>query len=265
MMARGELLEGRVAIVTGGGGEIGTAICRTFAAEGAKVMVLDISQEKAAATADAIRAEGGKASALAVDVTDAASVQSAVARTIETYGKITTLANVAATVTPAGTVETLALEDWNKAWAVNVTGAFLMCKFAIPEMRKAGGGAIVNIASSHAHIGVPKRIAYCSTKGAVLQFTKVLAIDHAADGIRVNSISPGAIDTLRGALQRFPTREAANAAKGPSYLLNRTGQTQEIADGAVYLASDMSSFMTGTDLLIDGGYLAFKGSLTHPA
>ena len=264
-MARGELLNGRVALITGGGGEIGSAISRTFAAEGASVMVLDISQEKADAIAEAIRQAGGKAAALQTDITQPEAVKAAVARTVETFGKLTTLANVAATVTPAGTVETLDLEHWNRAWAVNVTGAFLMCKFAIPEMRKAGGGAIVNIASSHAHIGVPKRIAYCSTKGAVLQFTKVLAIDHAEDGIRVNSISPGAIDTLRGALQRFPSREAANAAKGPSYLLNRTGQAQEIADGALYLASDMSSFMTGTDLLIDGGYLAFKGSLTHPA
>lgn len=264
-MARGELLQGRVAIVTGGGGEIGGAISRSFAAEGASVLVLDISEEKAAAVADAIRAGGGAACALQADITDPEQAREAVARAVDTYGRVTTLANVAATITPAGTVETLDLDHWNKAWSVNVTGAFLMCKFAIPEMRKAGGGAIVNIASSHAHIGVPKRIAYCATKGAVLQFTKVLAIDHAEDGIRVNSISPGAIDTLRGALQRFPSREAANAAKGPSYLLNRTGQAQEIADGAVYLASDMSSFMTGTDLLIDGGYLAFKGSLTHPA
>ena len=264
-MARGELLNGRVAIVTGGGGEIGGAISRLFASEGAAVFVLDISQEKADAVVADIRSAGGQAAACQADITQPDSARAAVAKAVETFGKVTTLANVAATVTPAGTVETLSLEDWNRAWQVNVTGSFLMCKFAVPEMRKAGGGAIVNIASSHAHIGVPRRAAYCATKGAVLQFTKVLAIDHAEDGIRVNSISPGAIDTLRGALQRFPSREAANAAKGPSYLLNRTGQAREIADGALYLASDMSSFMTGSDLLIDGGYLAFKGSLTHPA
>ena len=264
-MPRGNLLEGRVAIVTGGGGEIGGAISRLFAREGARVMVLDISQEKAQAVADDIAAEGGTAAARAADVTDPASVEAAVADCVARFGKVTTLLNVAATLTPAGSVETLSLEHWNKAWAVNVTGGFLMCKYTIPEMRKAGGGTIVNIASSHAHIGVPKRPAYCATKGAVLQLTKVLAIDHGPDNIRVNSISPGAIDTLRAALQRFPSREAANAAKGPSYLLNRTGQAAEIADGALYLSCDMSSFMTGTDLLIDGGYLAFKGSLTHPA
>ena len=232
-MASHHLLEGRVAIISGGGGEIGGAMSSLFAHEGARVFVLDISLEKAQATADAIAADGGEAVAFAADITDPAQAQG--------------------------------LDHWNRAWAVNVTGAFLMCKYTIPEMRRAGGGAIVNIASSHAHIGVPQRPAYCATKGAVLQLTKVLAIDHAGDGIRANSISPGAIDTLRAALQRFPSREAANAAKGPSYLLNRTGQAREIADGALYLASDLSSFVTGTDLLIDGGYLAFKGSLTHPA
>ncbi len=264
-MASHHLLEGRVAIISGGGGEIGGAMSSLFAHEGARVFVLDLSLEKAQATADAIAADGGEAMAFSADITDPAQAQGAVAACVARFGKVTTLANVAASLTPAGTVETLSLEHWNRAFAVNVTGGFLMCKYAIPEMRKAGGGAIVNIASSHAHIGVPQRPAYCATKGAVLQLTKVLAIDHAADGIRANSISPGAIDTLRAALQRFPSREAANAAKGPSYLLNRTGQAREIADGALYLASDLSSFVTGTDLLIDGGYLAFKGSLTHPA
>ncbi len=264
-MAAGHLLEGRVAIVSGGGGEIGGAISSLFAHEGARVFVLDVSMEKAQASVDAIAADGGEAMAFSADITDPEQAKGAVAACVARFGKVTNLLNVAAALTPGGTVETLSIEDWNRAFAVNVTGGFLMCKYAIPEMRRAGGGAIVNIASSHAHIGVPKRPAYCASKGAVLQLTKVLAIDHAADGIRVNSISPGAIDTLRAALQRFPSREAANAAKGPSYLLNRTGQAREIADGALYLCSDLSSFVTGTDLLIDGGYLAFKGSLTHPA
>jgi NAD(P)-dependent dehydrogenase (short-subunit alcohol dehydrogenase family) len=112
---------------------------------------------------------------------------------------------------------------------------------------------------------VPKRAPYCTSKAGVLQLTKIIAIDFGPDGIRANTISPGAIDTERAALQRFPSREAANAAKGPSYLVSRTGQADEIAAGAMFLSSDQSSFITGTDLLIDGGYCAFKGTLTHPA
>jgi NAD(P)-dependent dehydrogenase (short-subunit alcohol dehydrogenase family) len=264
-MATEGLLQGTVALVTGGGGEIGSAICHRFAGEGASVMVVDLVLAKAQAIADAIRHEGFTAAAMAADVTDAEQAKAAVQRTAETFGKLTSLVNVAATITPAGTVETLSLEDWTNAWSVNVTGIFLMCKFAVPAIRAAGGGAIVNIASSHGRIAVPKRPAYCTTKAAVMQLSKCLAVDHAGDNIRVNSISPGAIDTLRGALQRFPSREAANAAKGPWYLLNRTGKAREIADGALYLTSDLSSFVTGTDLLIDGGFLAFKGSLTSPA
>ena len=263
-MAAAHMLEGRVAIVTGGGGEIGSAIALRFAAEGASVLVADVSAEKAEAVASAIAADGGTVSAIALDVTNHAQCQAAVATAVQTFGKVTTLANVAATITPQGTVETLSFDDWRSAFNVNLDGMFLMCKYAVPEMRKAGGGAIVNIASSHGHIGMPRRPAYCSSKAAVLQFTKCLAIDFGADNIRANSISPGAIDTLRAALQRFNSREEANKAKGPAYLVGRTGKTEEIAAGAVFLASDESSFMTGTDMLIDGGYMAFKGTTTNP-
>ena len=263
-MAAASMLEGRVAIVTGGGGEIGGAIARRFAAEGAAVLVADVSLEKAAKVADDISAEGGKARPLALDVTDHAQCAQAVSAAVQEFGKLTTLANVAATVTPQGTVETLSFDDWRTAFHVNLDGMFLMCKHAVPEMRKAGGGAIINIASSHGHIGMPRRPAYCSSKAAVLQFTKCLAIDFGADNIRANSISPGAIDTLRAALQRFGSREEANRAKGPAYLVGRTGKTEEIAAGAAFLASDESSFMTGTDMLLDGGYMAFKGTTTNP-
>ena len=263
-MAAAQMLEGRVAIVTGGGGEIGSAIARRFATEGAAVLVADISADKAAATVSAIESNGGNAHPLALDVTRAEQCEQAVAEAVERFGKLTTLANVAATVTPQGTVETLSYDDWRSAFKVNLDGMFWMCKFAVPEMRKAGGGAIVNIASSHGHIGMPRRPAYCSSKAAVLQFTKCLAIDFGTDNIRANSISPGAIDTLRAALQRFKSREEANAAKGPAYLVGRTGKTEEIAAGAAFLASEEAAFMTGTDMLIDGGYMAFKGTTTNP-
>ncbi len=263
-MAKPFLLEGRTAIVTGGGGEIGSAISRRFAAEGAAVMVADISLEKAQGIAGEITAQGGSASAMALDVRDPAQCQALVNETVRRFGTLTTLVNVAAAATPLGSVEELSLEDWRSAFDVNLTGMFLMCKFSVPEMRRAGGGTIVNIASSHGHIGMPRRPAYCSSKGAVLQLTKCLAIDFGGDNIRANSISPGAIDTLRAALQRFKSRAEANAAKGPAYLVGRTGKTEEIAAGAVFLSSDESTFMTGTDLLLDGGYLAFKGTTAHP-
>lgn len=258
------LLAGRVAIVTGGGGEIGGAIARRFAREGACVVVADLDLAKAAKTADAIAALGGQAAARALDVCDADSCAGAVAFAVERFGKLTTLANVAATVTPLGDVEKLSLEHWNRALQVNLTGMFLMCKHAASAMRDAGGGAIVSIASSHGHIGMPGRPAYCATKAAVLQLSKCVAIDFAPYKIRANTISPGAIDTERAALQRFASREEANRAKGPAYLVGRTGSVDEIAAGATFLVSEESSFMTGTDMLIDGGYLAFKGTTTNP-
>jgi NAD(P)-dependent dehydrogenase (short-subunit alcohol dehydrogenase family) len=237
------LLAGRVALVTGGGGEIGTAVCHRFAQEGAAVVVGDISLEKAEKVADEINRNGGKSVAVRLDVSDPDSCSAAVDLAVKTFGKLTTLANVAAAATPLGDAEKLSLDDWNRAFQVNVTGQFLMSKFAVAAMRKAGGGAIVSIA-------------------AVLQLTKCLAIDFAKDNIRANTISPGAIDTERAALQRFKSREEANRAKGPAYLVGRTGKVEEIAAGATYLASDESSFMTGTDLLLDGGYMAFKGAGT---
>lgn len=254
-------LVGRVALVTGAGGEIGGAIAARYAREGACVVVGDLRLDAAQAQAAAIAGRGGRAVAVKLDVSDADSCRMSVAAACEALGKLNILVNVAAAVTPDGTVETLSLEDWNKALAVNLTGAFLMSKFAVPAIRAAGGGSIINIASQLGQIGVPRRAPYSTTKAALIHFTKCLAGDHARDGIRVNSLSPGAIDTARS-LRRFASREEANKERGPSYLLGRTGDVEEVAAGALFLASDESSFMTGADLLIDGGYLAFKGGLS---
>lgn len=262
-MGASQSLAGRVALITGGGGEIGGAIARRFAREGACVAVADVRLEAAQDVAQSIMDEGGQALALHLDVAQEASCASAVADTAARFGKLTTLVNVAAAVTPDGTAETLSLAEWNKALAVNLTGPFLMSKYSIPRMREAGGGAIVNIASQLGQIGVPRRAPYSTTKAALIQLTTCLACDHAEDGVRVNSLSPGAIDTARS-LRRFGTREVANRVRGPLYLLKRTGTVDEIAAGAVFLASDESSFMTGADLLIDGGYLAFKGGAATP-
>lgn len=249
-------LQGKVALITGGGGEIGSAIARRFAAEGAGVAVADLEPAKASEAARAIPGAQG----FAVDVADEASAKEAVARTITAFGKLTTLVNVAAAVTPDGTAETLSLAEWNKAIGVNLTGAFLMCKFAVPEMRRAGGGSIINIASQLGHLGVPLRAPYCTTKAALIHFTRILAMDHAGDNIRANTISPGFILTERSSA-RSGGKDKARARMGPLHLTNRPGEPQEIASGAVYLASDEAAFVTGTDLLIDGGYVAFKGRM----
>jgi NAD(P)-dependent dehydrogenase (short-subunit alcohol dehydrogenase family) len=253
-------LTGRVALITGGGGEIGGAIARRFVEAGAAVALADVRRDAAEQIASDITAAGGQAVAVRTNVSVAEDAERAVRHAIEAFGKLTTLVNVAATVTPDGTVETLSLADWNEALAVNLTGAFLMCKYAVPEIRKAGGGTIINIASQLGQIGVGGRAPYTTSKAGLIQLTKCLAIDHAADGIRANTLSPGGVDTAR-ILRRFKSREDANRARGPAYLLGRPGRADEIAAGALFLASEESSFMTGADLLLDGGYLAFKGPL----
>jgi len=259
-MAADGRLAGRVALITGGGGEIGGAIARLFAREGASVAIADLDPGKAEDVARRIADVGGSARAFGADVAEEASAKSAVDCTIEAFGTLTTLVNVAATVTPDGTVETLSLEQWNRALAVNLTGAFLMCKFAVPELRRAGGGSIINIASQLGHLGVPSRAPYCTTKAALIHFTRILAMDHAADNIRANTISPGFILTERSSA-RVGGKERARIINGPRHLLNRPGEPEEIAAGALYLAGDESSFVTATDLLIDGGYIAFKGKI----
>ena len=250
-------LPGRVALITGGGGEIGSAIARRFAAEGASVAIADIEPAKAESVAKAI---GAGAQALEVDVADETSAQAAVERTLAAFGRLNTLVNVAAAVTPDGTCETLSLAQWNEAIGVNLTGAFLMCKFAVPAMRRAGGGSIINIASQLGHLGVPLRSPYCTTKAALIHFTRILAMDHAGDNIRANTISPGFILTERSSA-RSGGKDQARVRMGPLHLSNRPGQPEEIASGAVYLASDEAAFVTATDLLIDGGYVAFKGRI----
>ena len=253
-------LNGRVALITGGGGEIGGAIARRFAGAGAAIAIADINRDSAETIAGEITATGGQAVAVRTNVTIEQDAERAVRHAVEAFGELTTLVNVAATVTPDGTVEMLTLEQWNDALTVNLTGAFLMCKYAVPQLRNAGGGTIINIASQLGQIGIAKRAPYTTSKAGLIQLTRCLAVDHAADGIRANSLSPGGIDTAR-ILRRFKNREEANRARGPAYLLGRPGRAEEVAAAALFLASDESSFMTGADLLLDGGYLAFKGSL----
>lgn len=256
-MAETGKLAGRAALITGGGGAIGGASARLFAEQGAFVLIADQREAEAEAVCADIREAGGRAEPFVLDVADPDQGQAAVARAVELFGGLHILVNVAAAVTPDAPVESLALEDWNRAFAVNLTGPFLMSKFAIPHMRAAGGGAIVNIASQLGTIGVPDRSAYCTTKAGLIHLTTILAAEVARDNIRVNSVSPGVIETPR-TRRRFDTLEEFQAARGPLHMLGRVGQPDEVARAVLFLASDDASFTTATDLLVDGGYLYLK-------
>lgn len=259
-MRSGDQLEGKVVLVTGGGGEIGAAIARQCILQGAGVMLADCRLDAAEAAATVLRSTGGRVSAVACDVSRPEQAEAAVAACMATFGKLTALVNTAAIQTPDGTCETLTFEQWNEALAVNLSGVFLMCKYAVPQIRDAGGGAIVNIASQLGQVGVPGRSPYSTTKAALIHLTTCLAGDHARDNIRVNSVSPGVVATTRSQA-RYGSRAAQERVRGPYHLLNRVADVDEIAAAVLFLVSDDSSFVTGTDLLVDGGYLAFKDRL----
>ena len=246
-------LAGRSAFVTGAGGAIGGAICRRFAGEGAAVMCADVSAEGARQTAAAILAAGGRAAACTCDVSSAAAVREAIDAAEKAFGRLDTLVNTAANDDPSATVVELPEDEWNRALAVNLTGVFLVCKYGIPRLVAAGGGSIVIVASQLGQVAVPRRPAYVTSKAALIQLARSLALDHAKDRIRVNTLSPGAIETNR-LLVRFGTLEAARAALTPLHPIGRLGRPEEMANGALFLASDEASFMTGADLVMDGGY-----------
>ena len=249
-------LKGKTAIVTGAGGGIGRAICVAYAEAGAAVACVDLHPGPAAETAAAIRKAGGEALVIDCDVASESATRAAVERAVGEFGALHVLVNGAAGSDPTGTVLDYDLAEWNKVFAVNVGGAFLMSKWAIPHIARAGGGSIIHIASQMGSVGAPARVAYCASKGALIQLAKVMAMDHAAQNIRVNTLSPGAVETERMVL-RAGSMESARERFGPKHVLNRLGLPQEMAPAALFLASDASSFMTGADLLVDGGYNAW--------
>jgi NAD(P)-dependent dehydrogenase (short-subunit alcohol dehydrogenase family) len=255
-MASGDYsLTGKSAVVTGAGNGIGRAIALAFAQAEANVACVDIDAKAAEATAAAASNDGVKTLAVRCDVADEADVAAAVKAILQKFPAIHVLVNGAAGYDPNGTVLDFTLSDWNRVFAVNVGGAFLMSRAILPTMVAAGGGSIIHIASQLGSVAAPRRVAYCATKGALIQLAKAMATDHAAQKIRVNTLSPGAVETER-LVKRFGDMETARRTAGPKHLLQRLGQPEEIARAAVFLASDASSFMTGADLLIDGGYNA---------
>lgn len=258
MAAAGERLSGRVVLVAGGGGEIGAAIARRCASEGAAVVVCDLSIASAEAVSQSIVESGGHSIAVRADVQSEDSCRAACDHAASVFGGLSGLVNAAAAVTPDGKVDALDVAAWRKAIDVNFTGVFLMCKYALPYLKTSPGSSIINIASSFAHIALPRRSAYCSTKAALVHFTRVLAVDYGPEGVRANTISPGPIDTARS-LRRYGTREKANAIRGRGQALGRTGDVDEVANAALFLLSSESSFITGADVRVDGGQTIFKG------
>ena len=244
-------LIGRTILITGAAGGIGRATADRAVAEGANVVLA----ERDAGLARQISADfGDTAVGIGCDVTDAISVQAAVTAALDRFGRLDGVVHNAAAPSLDDTVVDLDLLQWHLELEVSLTGAFLLGKYAVPAMGKTGG-SIVFLASQYGSVGTTTSPAYCAAKGGVVNLAKAMAVDHAAQGIRVNSLSPGPVGTSR-LLQRWPDLAAADVALGPATLLGRIARPAEIAAAAVFLLSDDASYITGTDLRVDGGFTA---------
>jgi NAD(P)-dependent dehydrogenase (short-subunit alcohol dehydrogenase family) len=243
-------LSGKVAIITGGGSGIGKAIAQAFVREGAKVVIAGRDSKRLEAAALEI---GGECLAVSADVSNAGSVEKLVSATLDRFKQINVLVNNAAVLLP-GTAESLSEEAFDQTFDINVKGLWLMSRAVLPHMRVAGGGSIVNIGSVLSMVGARNRVAYSASKGAVMAMTKAMALDHAAESIRVNCIAPGIVETEMVA--RFSTDENARKQRIAMHPMGRFGQPSEVASAAVFLASDESGWTTGSVLTIDGGYSA---------
>ena len=245
-------LQGKVALLSGGAGGIGAAEARLFTREGAAVVIGDLDEEKGRALVDEIVTSGGKAIFGRLDVLEEASWMAAVGVAVQTYGKLDVLVNNAGILRNEGLLDTTE-EIWDSVMDINAKGTFLGCKHAIPEMLRVGGGSIINISSGAGIVGSKRTTAYHASKGAVRIFTKAVAVQYARDNIRVNSVHPGPIETP---MLAFGLASAEGGVSPSSVPLGRYGQPEEIAYGVLYLASDESGFVTGSELVIDGGRTA---------
>lgn len=244
-------LEGKVALISGGARGMGAAEARLFAREGAKVVVGDLLETEGRQVAADINADGGEALFVNLDVTDESSWRRAVDAAVERFGKLNVLVNNAAVLRVQGLLDTTQ-EIWDEVMDVNAKGTFLGTKTVIAAMRKAGGGSIINISSGAGITGSERNTAYHASKGAVRIFTKAAAIQYAAENIRVNSVHPGPIATD----MLTYSRTAPGARRPEDVPLGRHGRPEEVAYGVLFLASDESSFITGSEVVIDGGRTA---------
>jgi NAD(P)-dependent dehydrogenase (short-subunit alcohol dehydrogenase family) len=251
-------LSGKVALITGGGTGIGRAIALAFAREGAGVAVAGRRLEKLKETAGEIEKQGGAAMALECDVTRAKDAERVVRESAKKFGKLNVLVNNAGMLSVA-TVDAVSEEEWDRVMAVNVKGPFLMSRAALKEFRKAGGGAIVNIGSVLGLVAMKDRAAYCASKGGVTMLTKAMALDHAHDKVRVNCICPAIVETelVKGLFDNCEKGPALRKARLTTIPLGRFGKPVDVAELAVFLASEESSWLTGATIPLDGGLTAF--------
>ncbi|MFQ5700244.1 MAG: SDR family NAD(P)-dependent oxidoreductase [Acidobacteriota bacterium] len=246
-------LEGRIALITGGGGGIGRAIALRFAREGAKVVVAGRRSDPLQETVAEIRDRGGTATLVRGDVSKADKVELMVQGAIYNFGGLDILVNNAGMFIE-GTIADLDERKWDRLFGANLKGAYLVSRQALPAMRTRGGGSIINNASIFGLVGCARSAAYCASKGGLIQLTRAMAIDHAGEQIRVNAICPGVVDSPIMKDEKGRSRPIEQA--GRTFPMARKGTVEDVACLALFLASDESAWMTGAVLGIDGGYLA---------
>lgn len=251
-------LGGKTALITGGGTGIGRAIALAFAREGARVAVAGRRLEKLREVTGEVQRAGGEAMAIACDVAKSADAERAVRDTAKRFGGLQVLVNNAGTLS-VSTVESISEEEWDRVITVNLKGPFLMSRAALPEFRKAGGGVIVNVGSVLGLFAMKQRAAYCASKGGVTMLTKAMALDHAHENIRVNCICPSIVETelVKDLFASSAAGEEARRTRVASLPLGRMGKPEDVAGMAVYLASEESSWLTGSAIPLDGGLSAY--------
>jgi NAD(P)-dependent dehydrogenase (short-subunit alcohol dehydrogenase family) len=246
-------LKNKVAFITGGGSGIGRAACLLFAREGAKVVIADYVTEGGNETVRQIKAAGGEALFTQADVSKSADVQHMIATTVKTYGRVDVLFNNAGIEGPSAKIANYKEEDWDRVIAIDLTAVYLGMKYVIPEMLKQGGGVIISTASVAGLVGFPGSGAYAAAKAGVINMTRLVALEYADKNIRVNCICPGIIETpMVDRVMGNRPREGVVKAEP----IGRLGKPEDIANAALFLASDESSFATGAPFIIDGGYVA---------
>ena len=257
-------LQGKVALIGGGAGGIGRAIARRFADEGAAVVIADLLERDGEQLVRSIEQTGGRAVYQRTDVTRSGDVEAAVARAVDVFGSLSTLVNLAGWLRVSVATQQTE-EDFERTIAIHVKGTWLMCRAALPELLKGSGGAIVNMSSMQAYRAIPGRVAYEAAKAGISGMTRALALEFGPGGVRVNAICPGVIVTERSQSMHDADTPEEHAQRILAYPLRRLGTPEDVVNVALFLASDEASWVTGIDLVVDGGISVQLGeALTYP-